>query len=211
MKSITLYRGALYALTQWLIICICYSTFAQTDDNGPGIGTKYPRQGNLGPSFYNSGKTFYGRQWATPFGTVSAPTPFGYGQNYYTVATPTANYKFWRSPSGYYYPWYHYPVGFVPPYGWAVPIYINQGNAQPQRPSLTQVIDDMGNFLKQSNTEGKFQANDYQQLNKRFNDLKSKVNYLKFQEGGTLSESTEEDLRTDLENFSKEASFRLKN
>lgn len=199
----------------WVILALvsCTGNFAlgQTDDNGPPIGTTYPGPGNLGPSFYSSGKTFYGRQWATPFGTVSAPTPFGYGQNYYTVATPTATYRYWRSPSGYYYPWYHYPVGFVPPYGWAVPIYIYQGNVQPQRPSLTQVFNDMGSFLKQSQSEGKLQANDFAQLTKRLNDLKSKTDYLKFQEGGTLSDSTEDDLRTDLENFSKEASFRLKN
>ncbi len=195
-----------------VLVIACFagvSVEAQSDDNGPPIGTTYPNRGNLGPSFFG-GSSFYGRQYVTPFGTISTPTPFGYGQNYYTVTTPGAIYRFWRSPSGYYYPWYHYPPGFVPPYGWAVPIYINQGNAQPQRPTLSQVFDDMGNFLKQSKAEGKLQPNDYAQLSKRFADLKSKADYLKFQEGGTLSDSTDEDLRTDLENFSKEAAFRLK-
>lgn len=194
-----------------LLSCAMNNAFGQTDDNGPPIGTTYPAQGNLGPSFYRSGSTFYGRQWATPFGTVSAPTPFGYGQNYYTVDTPNATYRFWRAPSGYYYPWFHYPVGFVPPYGWAVPIYINQGNVQPQRPSMTQVFDDLSNFLTQSLKEGKLPENYYAQLTKRLNDLKRKASLLKFQEGGTLSDSTEEDLRTELDNFSKDVSYRLRN
>lgn len=198
----------------WLVLVIfCFASVpveAQSDDNGPPIGSTYPNKGNLGPSFYG-GSTFYGRQYVTPFGTISAPTPFGYGQNYYTVNTPRANYRFWRSPSGYYYPWYHYPTGFVPPYGWAVPIYIYQGNMQPQKPPISQVFTDMKTFLQQSQKEGKLQASDYAQLNKRLNDLQSKADYLKFQEGGSISDSTDEDIRTDLENFSKEASFRLKN
>jgi len=195
-----------------LIICIQGASAQGTLD--------YP-EGNSGTLPY--GESFSGnqlspmyqyRQYYTPFGSVttplgvpgfSQPVPFGYGRGYYTIATPKATYHFWRAPSGYYYPFYH---GTFFPYGYGANMY-NQGTLQPSKPSLDVVIEDMSKFLQQAKTEGKLKDTDYAQLNKRLNDLISKTKSVRFNEGGTLSAGSEDDLRADFDHLSKEISFRL--
>ncbi len=207
-------RLTVFLLMALSIVCspkICCQT-GYDDGGGPPQFT-YPTPYQRPPTIqqYRYYPTPFGRvTTTTPFGApgFSNPVPFGYGPGYYTFTSPQATYHFWRAPSGYYYPWYNYH-GVVVPYGYGATSF-NQGAIQPTKPSVTVVYQDLNKFLQQAKTEGKLKENDFAQLNKRLNDLISKTNSVRFQEGGTLSETSEDDLRADFDQLSREVSFRLR-
>lgn len=199
-----------------------YPDYSQGGYNRSGQGQIYPDyskggynrsdHGQIYPDYSKPNKPYYGYQRYnnTPYGFAGfgRPVPFGYGRDYYTVTSPTATYRFWKAPSGYYYPWYNYQ-GVTPQFGFGA-FSFNQGSLEAPKPAISVVYQDLGKFLQQAKSEGKLNETDYAQLNRRLNDLISKTNSVRFQEGGTLSDGSEEDLRADFDKLSQEVSFRLR-
>lgn len=221
------------SLSVILSLVACQLTFAQDAYNRAEHARLYPdySQGGYNQSAHgqqypdysqrNNYRPYYGQQryynapfgapgYGTPYGAAgfTAPVPLNYGNGYYIMRSPTATYQFWKAPSGYYYPWYNYR-GSDPLYGYGVATSYNQGNLQAQQPQLSVVYQDLSKFLLQAKTEGKLSDNEYSQLNRRLNDLIGKTNSMLIHEG-TLTDTEEEDLRSEFDKLSQEVSVRLR-
>ncbi|MBY0357065.1 MAG: hypothetical protein K2W82_03615 [Candidatus Obscuribacterales bacterium] len=115
---------------------------------------------------------------------------------------------YWRSPSGYYYPW-GASYGYMPV---APPVVVvQQGTTTaPAQPTVYEMIKDMSAFLEEQNKKGKFKPDDYAHLNRRLNDLRVKQSMLASRNGGTLDSVDEENFRKDLTMLSGDISRRVK-
>ncbi|MBI4532697.1 MAG: hypothetical protein HY711_02025 [Candidatus Melainabacteria bacterium] len=164
---------------------------------GPGWGTGtyyFPYQSSYGyPSPYASSYPVYGMPMALPNG-------------YFSISGGGRQLNFWRAPSGFYYPWAYRPyLNYMPPV-----IVVQQGISTPTLPPLTTVFEDLRKFLDESKTKNKLIQTDYDHLNQRLKDLMGKEQSLKIATGGTLEQSTEADLRKDLDALGAEISYRVK-
>lgn len=115
-------------------------------------------------------------------------------------------YLFWKSPSGYFYPWAHRAYyGMVPPV-----IVINQGVSSPAQPPLSVVFQDLSKYLNECQTNHKLSAADYEHLARRLKDLSGKEHSLRIAYEGRLDAGEEADLRRDLDMLGEEISRRVK-
>lgn len=168
---------------------------------GPGPGTfHYFNQPGVG--------YFYSNPYAPACPAYPAPVPMAGG--YFRFGTLGASCGYWRSPSGYYYPWCPqiYTGGVV--YSGPAPVFtVQQGVATQARPVLSAVFSDMRQFLEDSRSKDKLSVNDYTHLMQRLNDLMSKQSQLSAAGGGIMDPSDEEAIRRDLDLLSGEISRAL--
>lgn len=150
------------------------------------------------------------------FGYTANPYAQGYASYGMPVPVGGSNFRFnvggfngsyWRSPSGYYYPW---GPGYG--YGNVVPpvVVVQQGASAPAQPSINEMMKDMGTYIQDQNKAGKFNPDDYAHLNRRLNDLKVKQSMYASRNGGTLDSLDEETLRKDLSMLSGDIGRRVK-
>ena len=75
--------------------------------------------------------------------------------------------RYWRAPSGYYYPWAYGSY----PYTYAYPLIYQSGQAAQASPPVTTEFRDMQDYIDNSRAKGRLSDGDYQHLNQRLHDL----------------------------------------
>lgn len=184
---------------------------------GPG-GTIYtgPAGAAPGGAYFGSPQPYYyqnrpglgiynGPVYRSGVPFVGAPILIGGGA--YGIRAGGVDYRFWKSPSGFYYPWYGGAYAYQP-----IIITYQQGSQSPSAalPPISTVIRDMRDFMDQSNEKGKLNAADFQSLSQRLKDIENKDRSMRLHSGGTPDERDEADIRKDLDKLGEELSFRIK-
>jgi hypothetical protein len=126
--------------------------------------------------------------------------------NYYGLSYGGNLNNYYRSASGYYYPW----VGGTA-YS-SYPIFYSQSvSASPvaQLPPLSTMFADLNDYLDQEKKADKLSDTDYEHLKRRATDLLSKEKSIAYESGG-LDTTQETDLRRDIEQLSAEVAQRVK-
>jgi hypothetical protein len=208
---------------------LCTPALAQSAQSmmsrsGLGSSNVYPVQTPYGtvPTYFPNGNPYgnpYGYRspysYTNPYGGLNPSGSYGtpvpafqpYGNNYYGVNIGGNPLRFWRSPSGYYYPW----VGGYG-YGNSFPIYIvppGQTNPTATLPPISTVVSDLDNYLDKAKESGKIDTADFTSLKRRAGDLLSKEKSLAYESGG-LDQDQEADLRRDLDGLSGEVARRVR-
>jgi len=137
--------------------------------------------------------------------------PVGYAPAYSVPqATAAGNYiinanQFWRSESGYYYPWVNNSA-----YGQI--IYAPQANQAPtaQTPPLSTVFADLLKYLDEKKTQGVISLSDYQHLRRRATDLQTKYFNLRTAAEGVIDEHDEAQMRRDVDELGAEVAKSVK-
>ncbi|HEY9793007.1 MAG TPA: hypothetical protein V6D22_21575 [Candidatus Obscuribacterales bacterium] len=147
----------------------------------------------------------YGYPYASPYAGVpiGAPAVIPGAPSFFHIGP--LNMQYWRSPSGYYYPW---GMG-ASAYSTNTVYYINQGQTQAQSPPIYSLLNDMRSFLDESKKSGRLSDADYQHLFRRLQDIQGKYDHL-IAENGTLEQSDEETIRKDAGLLGSEISHRVK-
>jgi hypothetical protein len=178
--------------------------------NSPYYNPNLPA-GGLSPYAYNPtlpyGGVPYGgapvveRAYATPYGTVVAPTAVGNG--FYNINYGNAALRLWRAPSGYYYPWSYgaYPTGY------SYPVVYQSGRVVQASPPVTTIFSDMQNYLDDSKSRGRLADSDYQHLNRRLHDLIGKTEEIN-SEGNSPDQDPE--LQEDVKELNLDIAHRIK-
>lgn len=112
---------------------------------------------------------------------------------------------YWKSPSGYYYPWGGVTYGAVAPI-----IVVQQGESKPAQPPVSDMFKDIRAYLEEQNTKGKFLAEDYAHLSRRLRDIQQKESFLANRSNGSLDSIDEDSIRKDLSQLSGDVARRVK-
>lgn len=186
--------------------------------NACNNGIRYGGYGGYGayPTYGNPYNTMYGGYGYNPYqgryiyGGNSIPVygmPQFIGNGMYGINYGGAVNRYWRSPSGFYYPWaggYNYtsyPIFVMPP---------SNGAPSQTIPPVSTVVKDLDSYLEKAKANGKISAGDYQSLRQRASDLLSKQNSIKYEEGGSIDPENEAQIRSDLDELSAEVAHRVK-
>ncbi|CAM6006265.1 unnamed protein product [Sphagnum balticum] len=167
-------------------------------NNYSGLNSPYRERGYGGLGNYNSFGGYY------PNLNVGVPSLIN--GNYYGLNYGGNLNNYYRSSSGYYYPW----VGGTS-YS-SYPIFYSQSvSASPvaQLPPLSTMFADLNDYLDQEKKADKLSDTDYEHLKRRATDLLSKEKSLAYESGG-LDTTQETDLRRDIEQLSAEVAERVK-
>jgi hypothetical protein len=154
------------------------------------------RQPVLAPSGYNPG--FVNRSVGyVPAYSVPQSTAAG---NYIINAN-----QFWRSESGYYYPWLNNSA-----YGQI--IYAPQVNQAPvaQAPPLSTIFADLLKYIDEKKAQGLLSLSDYKHLRRRATDLQTKYFDLRTAGEGSIDEHDEAQIRRDLDELGAEVAKSVK-
>jgi hypothetical protein len=147
----------------------------------------------------------YGSPYASPYGMYGAPMLIG-GNNF-GISIGGQNMNYWRSPSGFYYPWLNNPVssGYT-----SNTILTVQGNAtQPAKPPLSTMLSDMISYVDTQHESGKLADGDFTHIKRRALDLQSKLQALSSEQGGVLDPDSELQLRKDTEQLGADLAHRM--
>lgn len=130
--------------------------------------------------------------------------PMNLGGAAFSCRIGNFNCNFWKAPSGYYYPWMGRAMVAAPI------IYVDNSQAQPKAPPLSTQFTDTFKFLDDSLKDKKISESDYASLKRRCSDIQSKFKSYQTAGGGQVDAGIEGEIRTDLDNFNKEMSERIK-
>lgn len=167
---------------------------------GPGTGGYYGHY----PYVTQPGYGYYpGSPYSPGFPALGAPVPISGGFFRFNVGGFSGAY--WKSPSGYYYPWGAGAVYTTPP----PIIYIQQGNSAPAQPPVTDMMKDMYSYIEEQNGKKKFKPEDYQHLSRRLRDIQTMEASYRSRNGGVLDQADEESIRKDLSMLSGDISRRV--
>jgi hypothetical protein len=175
----------------------------------PYVGSPYGGGYNPG---YSGG---YNNPWVNPYGNPYAyngvpinsfGAPVSVGNGLFGMASNGHNFNFWKSPSGYYYPW---TAGYGSNYTAPI-VVINNGMSQPAQPPLSTVFSDTLKYLDEQKAAGKLAEPDFIHLKQRALDLLSKEKSLRSEGGGSLDPSQETSIRTDVDSLGGEIARRVK-
>ena len=169
---------------------------------GSGYRIPYPTPYYYGyppsPGFYNP------NPYAPAYPAFGVPQPLGGGG--FSINSGGTQFRFWKSPSGYYYPWLNQSYyGYVPP----VIIY-EQGTSTAAQPPLSTIFSDLNKFLEESQEKGRLTEADYKHLAQRLKDLMGKEASLRNAGDGTLDSRDETEMRKELDLLSAEIAQRVK-
>lgn len=162
--------------------------------NQPGYG--YYNRNPYAPGYpayngFGGGSVTYGAPVATNGGF------FQFGNNRAGI--------YWKSPSGYYYPWGGVTYGAIAP-----TIIVQQGESKPAQPPVSDMFKDIRAYLEEQNGKNKFLAEDYSHLNRRLRDIIQKESMFANRNGGSLDPVDEENIRKDLSMLSGDIARRVK-
>lgn len=166
--------------------------------NGSYYYGQYPYANQGGYGYYA------GNPYATGYPAFGTPVPLDGG--YFRFNTHGFSGSYWKSPSGYYYPW---GVGGV--YAASQPpiIMIQQGESQPVQPAVADMLKDMNSYIEEQNTKKKFKTDDYQHLARRLRDIQNVQSSMIARSGGRLDPNDEETIRKDLAMLSGDIARRV--
>jgi len=140
-----------------------------------------------------------------PYGYHFAGQPVPLAGNYYGINNGGMQMRFWRAPSGYYYPWAGGNYGYAPP----VIIY-QQGAPEAAKPAISTVFQDMQAMLNNAKTTGKIYAGDFEHLSRRLNDLLRMEQSMRISSGGQLDSAQDSEMRGKLDELGREISRRVR-
>ncbi len=180
---------------------------AQTSgDSGKTFGSHSPIPTITHP-YYNRITGGFGPY---PTGTVTPVypvygAPYAVPGGYFDTRVGGVNFRMWRAPSGYYYPWAQYGVSYpyIPP-----TIIVQQGTTAPAEPPVSTIFEDMDRFLTER--KEKFSADDYLHLSRRLNDLSRKWQNINMATGGAVHSRDETIMRWDLGKLGEEIARRVR-
>jgi len=173
---------------------------------GTQSGYPYKRYSNGSYPYANQpGYGYYGASpYAAGFPALGAPVAIDGGlYRFNTVGGYAGGY--WRSPSGYYYPWGAGSVYAAPP----PIIMVNQGSSQPALPPVPDMLKDMSTYVDEQNTKKKLKPDDYQHLARRVKDLVTLEASDRSRNNGVLDPADEETLRKDCAMLTGDISRRI--
>lgn len=157
---------------------------------------RYPYANQPGYGYYPA------NAYAPVLPAYGAPVPINGGMFRFNVGGFSGSY--WRSPSGYYYPWG--AGAYINP---APIIVVEQGQSQPTQPPVSDMLRDMSSYIEEQNSKKKFKPEDYQHLSRRVRDLQSLDSTYRARNGGTLDSNDEEQIRKDCAMLSGDISRRI--
>ena len=157
---------------------------------------QYPYANQPGYGYYGANRM------APAYPAYGTPVPLNGGLFKFNVGGFSGSY--WKSPSGYYYPWG--AGAYLAP---APIIVVEQGVSQPAQPPVTDMLRDMSSYIEDQNGKKKFKPEDYQHLSRRVRDLTSLESTMRTRGGGTLDPSDEEKIRKDTAALSGDISRRI--
>ena len=164
-------------------------------------------RGNYYGQYPYANQPGYGYYGATPYAgyypALGNPVPVDGGLFKFRVGGFSGSY--WKSPSGYYYPWGAGAIYSSPP----PVIVVNEGSTQPALPPISDMLRDMSTYVEEQNTKKKFKPDDYQHLARRVRDLQSLDSTMRARNSGTLDQNDEEKLRKDCAMLSGDISRRV--
>jgi hypothetical protein len=172
----------------------------------PGVSSLTGIGLSPGQFFYynNPGVGFYSvNPFASQFPAAVAPIPLGSG--FYSFAALGSRCGYWRSPSGYYYPWC--PPVYLPGnvYTSTQDIYIlNEGQLTSVKPPIAQVLSDLRNFIEDARSKNQLDQSNYEQFAAQLNDLTSRSAQLAQKNNGMLDSSDDALIRSQLDGLISE-------
>lgn len=158
---------------------------------------QYPYKNQAGYGYYTA------NPYNPYFPALGTPTPVNGGYFKFNVGGFSGTY--WKSPSGYYYPWGAGAVFASPP----PVIVVQQGESQVAQPSIGDLLKDMDSYLEEQNNKKKFKQEDYLHLARRIRDIRSLESTLRTRNNGALDANDEEKLRKDCAMLSGDISRRV--
>ena len=174
-------------------------------NQGTGVTTIQNGLGAVNPYYYQNrgGVGMYTRPGSPAY--YPAPVPINGGL--YSIQSGGTSYNLWKSPSGYYYPWYQGAYAYNPPI-----IMYQQGSTQSAAalPPISTMCQDMRKFMDEAKANGTLSQDDFQHLSRRLGDIQGKASDLRIAGGGTLDDGTDQQIRADLDQVSSELTHRLK-
>lgn len=199
-----------------------YGGIGQPVYGGPTYGTPVYGGGQVyGTPAYGGVYQPYGSTWRPtlgspnangyyPGGMYGAPTyyapPTVISGNFFRFGnfSAAANATYWRSPSGYYYPWGANWVASSPV------IIVQQGQSQPTKPPISTVLSDMERYINEAKDKGQISEKDYTGIHQRITDLRRKFSSMLTANNGDLDAQDDEYFRRDLDTLSRDISYRVK-
>ncbi|MBY0550191.1 MAG: hypothetical protein K2W95_23140 [Candidatus Obscuribacterales bacterium] len=164
--------------------------------NQPGYGYYAPNPNGAGYPAYGGG---YG------YPAYGAPVQ-GAGGYFQFGGGASRGAFYWKSPSGYYYPWGGAAYGAI-----SQPIIVvQQGQSTPAQPPVSDMFKDIRAYLEEQNGKSKFLPEDYNHLSRRLRDIMQKEALLANRNGGSLDGIDEETIRKDLNMLSADVARRVK-
>lgn len=175
-----------------------YSGYPRTNGSASPTYGQYPYANQPGYGYYAASP--YGNS----FPALGAPVPVNGGMFRFNVGGFSGSY--WKSPSGYYYPW---GAGAV--YANPAPVIIvnQQGSSEVAQPTVTAMLTDMSSYIEDQNTKKKFKQDDYMHLSRRVRDLQNLESTMRTRNSGVLESNDEEKLRKDCAMLSGDISRRI--
>lgn len=169
----------------------------------PAFGSSWkPTLGSPASNYYpyGYGAPVYGGSVYYPAPTTVAGGYFRFGNVAGTIGS-----TYWRSPSGYYYPWAANYIVNSPI------IYVQDGQSQPSKPPISTILSDMDKYISEAKEKNRISDQDYVNINRRITDLRRKLSSMMQHADGQLDPQDEESFRRDLEPLSRDIALRVKN
>lgn len=173
----------------------------------PGPGQSSRSGGYYYGQYPYANQPGYGYYTANPYAPVypalGAPVPINGGMFRFNVGGFSGAY--WKSPSGYYYPWGAGAIYATPP----PIIVVQQGASQATQPPVTDMLKDMNTYIEEQNTKKKFKPDDYQHLSRRLRDIQNLESSMRARNGGILDPGDEETIRKNMAMLAGDISRRV--
>lgn len=176
--------------------------------------------GQLTPGAVVPGRGFlpYGSSWHPTAGSAAAnyyaggiyPNPTMYYTppavvtgNYFRFGQAATGVTYWRSPTGYYYPWGGYVAN-------SPIIVVQEGQSQSTLPPISTILTDMEKYITEAKEKNKISEQDFISINRRIIDLRRKLSSMMRSAEGQLDPQDDTFFRRDLDTLSRDISLRVK-
>ncbi len=115
------------------------------------------------------------------------PSPINLGGGYFQLGGMSSRMGYWRSPSGYYYPWCPPVFSATASYRPTSAIYMmEQGVPTVAQPSVVAIITDMREFIEDVQAKKQLDNSSCENLSRRLNAVSAQVSELSERNGGAL-------------------------
>jgi len=124
------------------------------------------------------------------------PAPINLGGGYFQLGGMSGRMGYWRAPSGYYYPWCPPVFSAAATYPPNSAIYMmDHGVPAVAQPPILSIIADMREFIEDARAKKQLDSANYENLNRRLNELACQTSALAAKNGGSLTLSDDKAAR----------------